>query len=246
MKERQETEIDLLKLAKALWKRAWAIVLAAVIGGVAAFTYTKVAITPLYQAKVMLYVNNSTISFGGSAVSLDLSTAKSLVSTYLIILKTRWTLNDVIEEADLPYSYGQLAGMISAASVNSTEIFEVVVTSPDPNEAEKIANTIGKVLPEKIGDIVDGSSVRIVDYAVVPGGQSSPNVNKNTMMGILLGIVLSCGVIVMIYLFDDTLRAEDDTTELYDLPLLATIPDLVGTKSSKPGYSQTPPYGTKR
>ena len=34
-----EMEIDLLKLARALWRRAWAIMLAAVIFGGAALTY---------------------------------------------------------------------------------------------------------------------------------------------------------------------------------------------------------------
>lgn len=238
MEDKDYIEIDILKLLKALWHRAWAIVLSAVICGGMAFSYARFLITPLYQASTLIYVNNSSFSVGSTSFSIsasELSAAQSLVDTYLVILKTRTTLNDVIEEADLPYSYEQLYGMISAASVNSTEIFEIVVTSTDPREAEKIANTIGKVLPDRISDVVDGSSVRIVDYAIVPSRKSSPNITKYTMVGIFLGIVISCGIVILLELFDDVVHTEDDITQKYDLPLLAVIPDLLGTKTRSYG-----------
>ena len=40
--------------------------------------------------------------------------------------------------------------MIEAKAVNGTEIFEVTVTSEDPAEAERIANTVVDILPDKI------------------------------------------------------------------------------------------------
>ena len=48
--------------------------------------------------------------------------------------------------------------MITASAVNGTEIFEIVVTNPDNQKAELIANTIADVLPKKIANIVEGSS----------------------------------------------------------------------------------------
>lgn len=44
-----ETEIDLLQLAKALWHKAWAIVLVTLITAAMAFAGTKLFITPLYE-----------------------------------------------------------------------------------------------------------------------------------------------------------------------------------------------------
>ena len=239
MNEKDNDEIDLLKLAKALWHRAWAIILAAIIGGSAAFSYAQFLITPLYKASTLIYVNNSSFSVGSTSFSIsssELTAAQKLVDTYLVILKTRTTLNDVIEEAELSYSYEELKSMISAAAINSTEIFEIVVTSPDPQEAEKIANTIGEVLPEKISNIVDGSSVRIVDYAVVPSKKASPNVTKYTAIGLMMGLAISCIVIVLLDLFDDVVRTEDDLTQKYELPLLAVIPDLLGNKTRSYGH----------
>ena len=126
--------------------------------------------------------------------------------------------------------------MISASAVNSTEVFEIVVTSTNPAEAEKIANTIADVLPDKIADIVAGSDVRIVDYAVVPSHRSSPSYTRNTAIGMLLGAVVSAALIILAYLFDENIHTEEYLTQTYpDIPLLAVIPDMTETKQ-RSGY----------
>ena len=229
-------EIDLLELAKALVRRWWALVLAVVIFGMAAFGYTYFLIDPLYKSSALLYVNNSDISLGSTSFSIssaDLTAAQKLVNTYIVILKSRTALNEVKSRANLDYSYEELKDMISAAPVNSTEVFEVVVTSKDPAEAERIANTIASILPDKISDIVSGSDVRIVDYAVIPSHRSSPSYTRNTAIGMILGLIISAIVVIIAYLMDDNIRSEDYLTQTYpDIPLLAVIPDMVGSKHS--------------
>ena len=129
--------------------------------------------------------------------------------------------------------------MISASSVNGTEIFRITVTSPDPAEAAKIANTITEVLPEKIADIVDGSSVRTVDFAVTPTVKSSPSITKYTAVGMVIGFILSAGFIVLFELLDDKIHDSDYLTSTYDIPVLAEIPDLQssGRSYGHKGYS---------
>lgn len=245
---KEDDEIDLLKLFQALWRRAWAIVLAAVICGGIFLGGTLVFIKPLYKSQALMYVNNSNISVGNTKISIsqaDLSAAQSLVDTYIVILKTRSTLNEVIAESGVSYTYEQLKEMITAASVNSTEIFSIEVTSTDPKEAEVLANTIARILPEKISSVVDGSSVRIVDYAVVPAHKDSPDLKKNTLIGVLLGGLFACGLIVLLELLDDQIRDSDYLLETYDIPVLAVIPDLLTEQDDgyyryyqKPGNSE--------
>lgn len=235
-----EMVIDLVDLAKALWRRAWAIVLTMVIFGGAAFGYARFLVTPLYQASAMMYVNNSSINVGSTQVDLnDLTAAQSLVETYIVILKTRGTLEQVIEEENLPYDYETLSDMIEAGAVDSTEVFEIQVTSADPEEAERIANCVAEILPDRIAEIVEGSSVKIVDYAIVPSQKSSPSISRYTLLGLLLGAVVSCGVIVLLYLFDDQIRDEEYVRQTFDLPLLAAVPDLTGKNSGNYYYKNT-------
>lgn len=240
MKMETEDTIDLLHLAKVLWKHAIAIVLAGLIFGAAAFIGTKVFVTPMYDARALMYVNSTNLSLGGSKVSIstaEISAAKSLVDTYSVILKTRMTLEDVIEQSGVSYTYEQLVKMITAGSVNGTEVFYINVKSADPAEAELLANTIALVLPDKIASIVDGSSVRIVDYAVKPAVKSSPNTAKNAVLGALLGVVLSCGLIIVMDLMDDQIHDVDYLNNTYsDIPVLAVIPDLLSKNKSSYYY----------
>lgn len=230
-------EIDLNQILHALWHRLWAIILAAVIAGGALFSYAAFLITPLYEAEALMYVNNSSFSLGSTSFSIsssELTAAQSLVDTYIVILKTRTTLNEVIQEANLPYSYKELSEMITSEPVNNTEIFSVKVTSDSPQEAELIANTIAKIFPNKIVDIVDGSSVRVVDYAIVPAEKASPSITRFTAIGVFIGIVLACMIIIIREMMDTQIHSEDYLIQTYKLPVLAVIPNLFD--SSDAGY----------
>ncbi len=237
---KENLEIDLRELFGVLLHRAWLIALVAVIGAALVFAYTYFMVVPLYQSSTLLYVNNTGINIGSSSFSIssgELTAAQKLVDTYVVILKSRAALNEVIEEAELPYTYEELRNMISAAAVNSTEVFEVVVTSKSPTEAEKIANTIAAVLPDKISDIVNGSDVRIVDYAVVPSHRHSPSYTRNTAIGFLLGAVLAAAIVVLTYLLDENIHSEDYLSQSFpDIPLLSVIPDMHASRQRSGGY----------
>ena len=231
-KERQgneEIEIDLRRIVEAVWKKAWLVVLAAVVGAVASLLVTVCAITPQYQSAAMFYVNNSSLSVGDASFSIssgDLSTSRNLVESYIVILNTRESLNDVIDYAGVNRTYKEVKEMLSAAAVNETEIFEVVVTSPDPEEAEKIANAIAYILPKRISSIIEGTSAKVVDAAVVPVRPSSPSYTNNTIIGFLLGFVLVVAVIALQEIFDISIREDEDIAQTCKYPILAAVPDM--------------------
>ena len=251
--QEQVFEIDILEVVKVLWENAVKIIIWAIIFGLVAFGVTYYFITPMFSSDCMFYVNNSTFSVGSSSISLssaDISASKSLVDTYLVILKSRSTLNDVIENAGLDMDYKQLSNLISSGAVNNTEVFKVTVTTTDPEESRLIANTIAKVLPNKVSSIIEGSSVRIVDYAVLPTQRTSPSFTKNTAIGLLAGGLLSALIIVVRHLFDDVVRSEEFLTSSFDIPMLAIIPDLYAGKGKgyykkykKYGYAYKSKYG---
>lgn len=235
-----ELEIDVLRLLQSLWRKAWVILLVTILAGSAAFAGTAILIRPKYRAEALMYVNSSNISVGGTKVSIsqsELTAAQTLVDTYIVIMNTRTTLEDVIEQTGVPYTYEELRKMITAEAVNGTEVFSIQVVSKSPSEAETLANAIARILPEKIASIVEGSSARIVDYAVVPAKKDSPSLIKSTAIGAVLGFFLTCGVVVVQDLMDDLIHDADYLTQTYDVPVLAVIPDLLSTKSGNDYYA---------
>ena len=227
MEKKAELEIDLARLVRAVWKKAWLVALVGIVCAVAVLLGTILFITPEYQSSAMFYVNNSSVSVGNISFSpSDLNASRDLVDSYIVILKSRTSLNDVIDYAEVALTPSQLANMISAAPVNSTEIFEVVVTSTDRYEAERIANAIAYVLPKRIDSIIEGTSVKIVDYAIVAAKPSSPSYTTNTLIGLLLGLLLSAGVVAVKDILDVSVRTEEDIQQVCDHPVLTAVPEL--------------------
>lgn len=232
-----ETEVDIQRLVGEVWSKKWIILIASVVCAVITLVGTLLFITPKYQSAAMFYVNNNALSVGDTSLSIssgDLTTSRNLVESYLVILKTRESLNAVIDYAEVDRSYSELRDMITAAAVNQTEIFQVVVTSPDPQEAEKIANAIAYILPKRISSIIEGTSAKIVDSAIVAAKPSSPNYTVNTLVGFLAGLLLAVAAIVLKEVFDTTIRTEEDITQCCKYPVLAAVPDM--TAPSKGGY----------
>ena len=239
----EEIEIDLSRLFAAVVKRSWLIAAVALLCAVVTLAGTILFVAPKYQSSAMIYVNNSSLSIGdvsvGGITSGDISASKSLVKTYIVILTTRETLNDVIDYADVDLTYSELKGMIKAEAVDSTEVFRVTVTSEDPEEATKIASAIAYILPRRISNIIQGTSAVVVDSAVMPTGASSPNYTKNTMVGFLFGIMAVMALIVLRELLDNTIRSEEDVTQNCQHPILAPVPDLVSSgKGGQYGYAR--------
>lgn len=248
MNEKSEIkEIDLLQLVSAVLKKWWLVAVATVLAGALAFGYTYIYIKPRYKASALFYVNNTSISAVGGKITFssgDLSAAKSLVDTYSVILTSRLCLEEVITTGNYKYSYGGLKGMVSASAVNDTEIFSVTVTALSPEEACSIANTIADVLPGKIATVMDGASVKVVDYAVVPTARSSPNYRSNTIKGMLVGAIIAAAAIVLAEILNDSVKSETWLASTFgdEIPLLAVVPHE--SSSGKHGrYGRYGKYG---
>lgn len=248
-KEEKEIEIDLGRVFRALLGRAWFILLVSVVCAVLAFGYTKFMVTPLYQSTAMFYVNNSSLSVGEASLSIssgDLTTSRKLVDSYIVILRTRETINEVITYSGSDRTYSDVRNMISAGAVNETEIFSVTITSPDPAEAELLADAFAKVLPERIGTIIDGSSAKIVDTAVAPTTPSSPSLSRNILLGFVLGFLMAAALVAVREIFDTVIRSNEDISEICEHPVLAAVPDMTATGKGGYDYSYDREDKTKK
>lgn len=230
MKRTDGMEVDFRRLLDVLMQKVWLVAVVSLLGAVITFAITRFWITPKYESSAMFYVNNNSLSVGNTSLSIssgDLSTSRNLVESYLVILNTWETLDAVIDYAEVDQTVNSLGKMITAEAVNETEIFQVVVTSTDPAEAEAIASAIAYILPKRIDTIIDGTSAKIVSTATLPAEPSSPNLVINTVVGFLLGFVMIVGYITLREIFDITIRREEDLAQITKLPILAAIPDMM-------------------
>lgn len=240
---RDSIEIDLKRLVQVLLNKAWIIVLVGILCAALLLSYTYFFVTPQYSANIKLYVNNTYGSNNPGFSASQLQAAQSLANTYMVILRSRSVLNEVAQTTGLPYTHKELEKMISTASVEDTEVFQVSVVCENNVHAAAIANAVADILPSKIAATVDGSSVRVVDYAVPSESRTSPSYTKTAVLGMLVGMLLSAALFVVLELCNDSIFTEDYLARAYsDIPLLAVVPDAQPVKSARYKYYRSSYY----
>ena len=233
------TEIDLKQLILALVHKAWLLVLCALVAGGISYFYTANFITPMYRASVSVYVNNSNTQTGSNPSYIsgtDLATAQRLVNTYVNIIKSNTVLEKVVEQSGLDLTAEQIRGMMTAASVEDTEIFEIYISNADPELAAQVANAIAEVAPNEIANFLEGSSTKIIDYAEVPQYRYTPSFRRNTFLGVCAGGLIAAVYVVLKTIMDVRIKGEEDLERLFDLPVLGAIPDFSAEDKSSGKY----------
>ncbi len=237
-KKREDTyTVDFVRIFKCLLSKAWMIAITSVLVAAISFSYAFFMVKPKYSSSTKLYVNNSLSIDKISISSADITASQSLIKTYIAILQSRSILEQIAETADVDYTPEELTSMITANAVNDTEIMRVTVTSEDPEEAYNIADAISVVLPDKIAGIIEGSSMVVVDKPIVNRQKVSPSFIKYTVIGFILGLVLSALVIIITDSLDDTIHDDDYISNLYGYPLLGKVQNLNSSDSKSYKYN---------
>lgn len=236
-------EINILALCKSLLRKAWLIVLCAVVFGIGGYVYTAKCVDPMYRSSVLLYVNNTVQNENAGNISAsDLATSQRLVKTYIIILRSDPVMEKVA--ANLEWNTGRklsgsaINGMITAGAENDTEVFRVSVSSTDPVLAAQVANAVAAVAPKEIETVILGSSAKVVQHATVAGAPYSPNKTRQAALTAIIGAVLAVVFVLVREFMDVRIKSEEDLAEICDAPILGHIPELNQESSTK--YNYTP------
>lgn len=231
LQDNTDIEIDVLELFHVLLNKFWIILLAGIIAALAFVGGTILFITPQYQSTTKMYVlskqDNNTIT------QQDMQTSLSLTKDYAELIKSRTVTEGVIAQLNLDLTHEQLLGKVSVDSATDTRILSITVTDPDPYEACKIANAIRDVAANHIKNVMDIDAVNVVETANIPDQKSSPNISKNGVIGGFLGVLLSVAIILIAYIFNDTIKTQEDVERYLGLSMLGTIPLTAADRKNK-------------
>lgn len=226
MEKLKTFDVDLKRLFFEILKRLWLILLVGIVCGSGVFLYAKFFITPQYKATATIYIQNYTGENDEKIYSSDLSASQNLVTTYQGLLTSDNVLNRVKEKLGENYNVDAIRASFTAEAVEDTPILKISISNNDPEEAAKIVNEIAKVAPDAIMDLVEGSSVKVVDLARVPEEIAYPSYKKLTLIGCVIGAGLTLAIIVLLVLFNSYIEDEDDIAKLFDAPVVGKIPNF--------------------
>lgn len=224
----EEVEIDLKELFFVLLAKWYLIFLTGLLCALIGLLLSMHIMPEKFQSKTSIYVyeqQNETISYA------DLQISTVLTKDYEVLIKGRNVLEKVIEQLDLDMTYEALSSMVNVSVPESTRIVEITVQTTDPYLSKDIADMVREIASKSIKEVMGVDAVNIVETANIPESKSGPSVSKYTMIGGLLGAFAACGVIVLLFLLDDTIRSQEDVEKYLELSVLGVIPLSEGLKA---------------
>lgn len=216
-----EIELDLKDLFMELVSFWQVIVLALALGAVIAFAVSRFLMTPKYEATSELYVLSKSTSITSLA---DIQTGTSLTNDYMVVVKGRPVLEQVIANLGLNETYRSLRDKVSLENPSNSRILMITVRDENPLVAKTIADRIAEVGADFIAMKMDQDAPTIIQYGYADGEPVSPNTMKNTVIGGFLGMLLAVAVIVLSYLFNDTIMTAEDVEKKLGLNVLGSLP----------------------
>lgn len=225
-----EQEIDLIELFNNIKKHTLLIIILGLLTGGVAYGVSSFVLTPKYDSNATMIVSNSTNTDSQSMeqANVELSQInanKALISTYSEIVKSRGIADKVIQNLGLDMDYESFSQKVSIEPVNDTQIISVKVIDTIPERAKDIANETANIFKDSIGDIMKVDNVQILDGATLPERPSSPNIKKNTVIGVVLGLILGVMIAIFKELSDTTIKTQEDINQYFDLPVIGVVPD---------------------
>lgn len=225
---RDGLDLDWLPYLKAILKRLWVVVLATAGGAGVTLIAVLFLITPTYESHFAAYINNRSSSQSATTLtSSDTAAMQSLGNTYAEIVASRSTLEQAAEKAGAQLSYAQLKKAVTTGISKESGVLTVSVVLDDPELACRLAESLAEVTAEAGAEVVEGSSMQLIDEARVPEGVYSPNYLLFTALGALAGAALSCAMIALGVYLDDRIFEEELIEKTCHIPVLGSIPDLI-------------------
>lgn len=215
--------INLMKIAKDILSKLWIVVLVALVSAVGAYLFTANFVTPTYTSTARVYILNRQSSSATSAT--DLTSASSIKEDFLILIKSNEIYRQVLTRVgEDPSNYRSLAGKVSTDN-NTSRFVDITVSDTDPMRAKLLVDAFADISRVKAKEIMGVEDVTIEEYGTIATSPSAPSMSKNIILGTFLGIILSCGVIVLVSILSSKISTQEDIENNIGLCVLGVIPD---------------------
>lgn len=216
-----EIEIDLKDLFFELMSNWVMIGISTVLVALIMFCISKFILVPEYTSTSELYVLSKSTSITNLA---DIQMGTSLTNDYIVVVKGRPVLEQVITNLGLDETYFSLNEKVALNNPSNSRILDITVTDQDPKRAKLIADEIAKVGSAFIAEKMVQEPPTIIQYGYVNQNPVSPNVLTNTVLGAAVGAFLAMAIIIITYLMNDTIMTADDIERKLGLNVLGTLP----------------------
>ena len=214
------------RILQTLRQRMWTIVLVAAVTAGSALSISMLQ-TPTYEASVLILVGQETT--GDTTIgAADVTDLQELALTVAKAVPTTPIAETVVVRLDLQEgSAEEVIKNVSAEPDPGTMFVNISYKDSDPERAQLIANTIGKVLSERISAVSVGANAitaTVWEPATLPETPVSPDPIRNGILALVMGSLLGVVLAFLLEYVNDSWNSRDEVEEVSGVPTLGVVP----------------------
>ena len=237
--EKQKNEGLIEIYASDIWrgflKLWWICILITIICSLAMIAFSFISFKPVYKVSATFTVQTQDISASGTGITsysyyYNRSTAEQLSNTFPYILESNLLQSAVCEDLGIE----SLPASITATSVEGTNMFTMQAVGRDPQSTYNVLISAMENYPSVAEYVIGSSKLVMISEPVIPDTPSnSRGTVRNAVLGFLIGIILSCGIIAFYAIARDTIRTKKDIQEKINQNCIGILPKVTFKKYNK-------------
>lgn len=238
MKKNENMELkricDIIKSKKILI--AFLLIMFTLLG----YIYSYYHVVPQYQSTTTLLLIPNSASESKEVANLELLMNSELITTYSNIAKNAKVLKQTIHNLGLDMTEKQLLNAMQVDVIEDTYVIKITVSHTDAQKAMQITKELSKVFLNEIEQIYHLDNIGVVDEAEIAKYPYNVNHIKDLILFFGLGIMVSLVCVGLFYIFDNTLKKEEDIESYMQIKSLGNIPiyqdkkkEIVNTNTAK-------------
>ena len=203
------------KLVKTI-ERNWKIFLVVtVLTTISGYLLANYGITKHFHTVTELYIE-----------SLDEESDAQKAATCQLLFTSPQMYNALNLRLERGFTYSEYDEMIKIEHVNGTRLLRITVDCEQSSDSYRMCALILDVIPAVIENYGEKADYSILRNPVEPSDPVFPDEDTFIMFGALAGLLISVMGILIIWKLDNTITADDELSELYDIDILGEVPDF--------------------
>lgn len=205
---------DYIHLLKKRW---WIIVLLTLIFASLMGYRTYSSYVPVYQTSTTFLLHYKNMD--STTSSRDYSVGSNVILNFTGMLKSESLRSEIREALD-----SQDLGSISISEGDGS-IIRLSVSHSDSQMAVEVANVTAEVLMKMVKRMMSDINLSVLDEAQSAYITSGMALNRSILIGAMIGVVLSIGIILLLEVLDTTFKTPREIEAELNLPIMGVIPD---------------------
>lgn len=211
------TRLEIYSILRDLFKNAWAIFMAALMGLMSIYILTNSVYSPEYTASATLVISAKSSSSGAYSL-FNLSVEMSNVISRVIVEPA------VQEKAAEVLGVDEFDGKLTAEVHDDTNFMELSVTSDSPQKAYELLRAVLEAYPQVSDSVFDNVVINVLRMPEVPHVPSNSITTGNRIL-IAGACAVAVAIIIVIFsILRDTVKDEEDFKNKLEAKLIGTVP----------------------